>query len=93
MNRRPRFDSFSFIHMPYNTSRNKPTWADTVTRALKNLGGVAHFNVLNPEVEKLRAEAGIPLSKTWQCTVRRECQKSKFITQDVKRSGVWHLVK
>jgi hypothetical protein len=65
------------------------TWRTLVEHALGNLGGRAHLSALNPEVERLRNEAGLPLSRTSTATVRRTPQQSERCESD--GAGTWSL--
>ena len=68
-----------------------PTWESIVIEALDALGGHAHLADLYAEVARLCESKGRPLTRTYQATVRRTCQKSARIVQDLSRSGIWRL--
>lgn len=67
------------------------TWEQIVVLAIHNLGGEAHLKMIYSEARKLREELHLGVAETYRATIRRECQKSKLIVQDVYRSGVWRL--
>jgi hypothetical protein len=69
-----------------------PTWEEIVFMALTALGGTAHLSSLYDEVGRIREARGLPLSNTWQDTVRRVVQQSKRIFSVKKRSGIWTRV-
>lgn len=60
--------------------------------ALHELDGPAHLSVLYETTRQIRERAGLPLSASYQATIRRTVQQSRHIVQDESGSGVWRLV-
>lgn len=66
------------------------TWLADITQALANLGGIAHYDVLYPEVRKVR---GADVTKSWKQIVRRTIQNYSADSDGFKGSNVFYSVK
>ncbi len=65
------------------------TWEELTFRALLALHDPAHLSEIYGAVKALCLRQGRPLTKTWECTVRRTLQQSGR-TENV-RPGFWRL--
>ncbi|MEZ9388348.1 HNH endonuclease [Vibrio lentus] len=75
------------------------SWEDDIVQALKNLGGVANYDDIHDEIEKIRSN----LPTTWKAVIRRRIQdlssdsdgfkngKDLFYSVNGLGGGVWGL--
>lgn len=54
---------------------DKETWADSIIKAIKNLGGIAHLSDIYIEVEKIRKNNNLPKVKSLKQTIRSTIQQ------------------
>lgn len=66
------------------------TWLEDITTALANLGGIAHYDALYPEVKKVRA--GV-LPESWKQIVQRTIQDHSADSDGYKGHNDFYSVK
>lgn len=66
------------------------TWLADITQALANLGGIAHYDDLYPEVRKVRETA---LPESWKQIVQRTIQGHSADSDGFKGNNVFYSVK
>jgi hypothetical protein len=74
--------------------RSRSSWEQSVTAALRRSPtGTLSLRELYDVVKQLREERGESISATFQATIRRTCQFSKWIVQDRPGCGFWRLAR
>lgn len=66
------------------------TWLEDITSALANLGGIAHYDALYPEVKKIRADS---LPRSWKQIIQRTIQDHSKDSDGYKGHNVFYSVK
>ena len=66
------------------------TWLDDISLALANLGGIAHYDTLYPEVKKVRSGA---LPESWKQIIQRTIQDHSADSDGFKGNNVFYSVK
>jgi hypothetical protein len=66
------------------------TWINDITTALGNLGGIAHYDALYPEVKKVRVAA---LPGSWKKIIQRTIQDHSADSDGYKGHNVFYSVK
>lgn len=66
------------------------TWLDDISLALANLGGIAHYDTLYPEVKKVRSGT---LPESWKQIIRRTIQDHSADSDGFKGNNVFYSVK
>ncbi|MBI3533338.1 MAG: HNH endonuclease [Burkholderiales bacterium] len=66
------------------------TWLDDISLALANLGGIAHYDLLYPEIKKVRAGA---LPNSWKQIIQRTIQDHSANSDGFKGNNVFYSVK
>lgn len=67
------------------------TWLNDITQALANLGGIAYYDALYPEVQKVRDTTILP--KRWKQIVQRTIQDHSEDSLGFKGESVFYAVK
>lgn len=66
------------------------TWLDDISSALANLGGIAHYDTLYPEVKKIRPGT---LPESWKQIIQRTIQDHSADSDGFKGNNVFYSVK
>lgn len=66
------------------------TWLDDISLALANLGGIAHYDALYPEVKKVRTGT---LPESWKQIIQRTIQDHSADSDGFKGNNVFYSVK
>ena len=78
---------------PGDSLHRRETWAQTLVRALEQLGPDSFHHLSNINVAARRCRDGHerPLTQTWEATIRRELQQHPKLFLHGGRPGYWGL--